>query len=130
MLKAKVVWRRLRSPEITCESRPGSDIGVGRLSKPVPKCLGPSATRLKTVLFAGRAARAGLSEGTENAGISKTVRFHRCTGKLNATQPRVLAVSTSYIRGLGSPRKGSVVRAPQSSLFTGCHLKEPLTLYS
>ena len=121
MLKAKVVWRRLRSPEITCESRPGSDIGVGRLSKPVPKCLGPSATRLKTVLFAGRAARAGLSEGTENAGISKTVRFHRCTGKLNATQPRVLAVSTSYIRGLASPRKGPASKRRQAATVLVIH---------
>src|SRR5882757_9676920 len=93
LLKAKVVWRRKCSPEITCGPRPGSDIGVGRLSKPVLErdAWDRTPLGLKTALIAGRAARAGSEEGTENAGISKTTRFHRCTGRLNATQPRVLA---------------------------------------
>jgi hypothetical protein len=40
-------------------------------------------------------------------------RFRRCTGRLNATQPGVLAVSTPYIRGLGAPCKGSISEASQ-----------------
>src|ERR1700753_1221801 len=45
-------------------------------------------------------------------GIGKTLEaprfrgFRRCTGRLNATQPGVLAVSPSYIRGMTARRKG------------------------
>jgi hypothetical protein len=38
------------------------------------------------------------SEGRWNLRIVR--RFRRCTGRLNATQPGVLAVSPFYIRGL------------------------------
>src|SRR5207245_11695453 len=41
-------------------------------------------------------------------------RFRRCTGRLNATQPGVLAVSTSYIRGLGAACKGRA-REPEGN---------------
>lgn len=75
-----------------------------------------------------RAVRAGSWGRGGNAGTSEIVRFHRCTGKLNATQPGVLAISIPYIRGLGAPCKGSVAGAQHSSLFTGSSLKEPLTL--
>jgi hypothetical protein len=37
----------------------------------------------------------------KDAGIFKSGRFRRCTGRLNATQPGVLAVSPLYIRGMG-----------------------------
>ena len=49
--------------------------------------------------------------------------FRRCTGRLNATQPGVIAVSTPYIRGLGGSCKGSVFAPPQSCLFTNCTLR-------
>jgi hypothetical protein len=71
----------------------------------------------KPTLLAGRAARAGSEGGAKNAGISKIERFHRCTGRLNATQPGVIAVSTPYIRGLLPLRKPSVAKAQQSPLF-------------
>src|SRR5437762_9122674 len=57
-------------------------------------------------------------------GIGKTLespnfrRFRRCTGRLNATQPGVLAVSPLYIRGLAPPCKGSVAPRQHSILFT------------
>ncbi len=44
-------------------------------------------------------------------------RFRRCTGRLNATQPGVLAVSPPYIRGLGPACKGSVAARQHSHLF-------------
>jgi len=56
-------------------------------------------------------------------GIGKTLeplnfrRFRRCTGRLNATQPGVLAVSPLYIRGLTAPRKGSVAARQHLILF-------------
>ena len=40
-------------------------------------------------------------------------RIRRCTGRLNATQPGVLAFSPSYIRGLAPPCKGSILEASQ-----------------
>ena len=40
-------------------------------------------------------------------------RFRRCTGRLNAAQPGILAVSPSYIRGLAPPCKGSILEASQ-----------------
>src|SRR3984893_6489580 len=56
-------------------------------------------------------------------GIGRTLepqtirRFRRCTGRLNATQPGVLAVSPLYIRGLTAPRKGSVAARQHLILF-------------
>jgi hypothetical protein len=56
-------------------------------------------------------------------GIGKTLefpkfgRFRRCTGRLNATQPGVLAVSPLYIRGLGANCKGSVAARQQQGIF-------------
>ena len=57
--------------------------------------------------------RAALAvEGRERRRFLRLRRFRRCTGRLNATQPGVLAVSTSYIRGLRAACKGSA-REPQ-----------------
>ena len=47
----------------------------------------------------------------ERRWILQLRRIRRCTGRLNATQPGVLAFSTSYIRGSGLPCKGSVREA-------------------
>ena len=44
-------------------------------------------------------------------------KFRRCTGRLNATQPGVLAVSPLYIRGLTAPRKGSVAARQHPALI-------------
>src|ERR1700692_4159166 len=61
-------------------------------------------------------------------GIGKTLesprfrRLRRCTGRLNVTQPGVLAVSPLYIRGLAAPRKGSVAVLQHSTLFTAATL--------
>src|SRR4030088_3788325 len=44
-------------------------------------------------------------------------RFRRWTGRLNATQPGVLAVSPLYIRGMGLSCKGSVAARQHSALF-------------
>ena len=55
--------------------------------------------------------RAALaSEGSERRWNSQIREFRRCTGRLNATQPGVLAVSPLYIRGLGPGCKGSLLR--------------------
>src|SRR6476659_4918269 len=62
--------------------------------------------------------RAALAvEGRKDAGIFCTRRFRRCTGRLNATQPGVLAVSPLYIRGLGLGCKGSVAVRQHFGLF-------------
>src|SRR5450756_1379496 len=68
--------------------------------------------------------RAALAvEGSErrwnlqNSGISRIRKFRRCTGRLNATQPGVLAVSPLYIRGLGAACKGGVAGRQHSVLF-------------
>src|SRR4030081_262309 len=56
-------------------------------------------------------------------GIGKTLespkfrRLRRCTGRLNATQPGVLAVSPLYIRGIAAACKGSVAARQHSALF-------------
>src|ERR1700752_3656580 len=51
--------------------------------------------------------RAALAvEGSEGRwNLKRVQRFRRCTGRLNATQPGVLAVSPFYIRGLRAPCK-------------------------
>src|ERR1700681_1202179 len=80
--------------------------------------LGPDAARARNrrSLSAARCAGCG--------GIGKTLespkfrRFRRCTGRLNATQPGILAVSLMYIRGLGLSCKGSVAARQHSILFT------------
>src|ERR1700704_6159178 len=53
----------------------------------------------------------------KDAGIPEIRRFRRCTGRLNATQPGVLAVSPLYIRGLGPGCKGSVAAGQHFALF-------------
>jgi hypothetical protein len=53
-----------------------------------------------TVPLCGRAVRAGSGRVGRTLESSKKRRFRRCTGRLNATQPGVIAVSTPYIRGL------------------------------
>ena len=70
--------------------------------------LGPDAARARNrhSLSAARCAGCG--------GIGKTLespnfrRFRRCTGRLKATQPGVLAISPLYIRGLGTGCKASL----------------------
>ena len=109
-----------RSPEITCEPLAGVRYRGPSLLKPAleRKWAGPNAPRAgsRPFLPAARLALA-LKGGAENAGLSKIGRFHRCTGRLNATQPGEIAVSTPYIRGMGPLRKPSVAEAPQSPLF-------------
>jgi len=107
---------RLKSP---ANPLAGSDIGVRRCSNRPWNKMGWTERRSgwKPSLLAGRAARAGSEGGPENAGISKIGRSHRCTGRLNATQPGVIVVSTPYIRGLRPRRKPSVAGWQQSPLF-------------
>src|ERR1700728_4738097 len=79
--------------------------------------LGPDAARAgnRRSLSAARCAGCG--------GIGKTPeaprfrKFLRCTGRLNATQPGVLAVSPLYIRALAALCKGSVAARQHSALF-------------
>src|SRR5580704_4543048 len=90
--------------------------------------LGPDAARAGNRRSGSAARCAGCG------GIGKTLesprfrRFRRCTGRLNATQPGVLAVSPLYIRGLGPPRKGSVASRQHTDLIGGEHVKLQLTL--
>ena len=78
--------------------------------------LGPTPLGLETA--APCQPRAALAvEGRKDAGISRIGRFRRCTGRLNATQPGVLTVSTQYIRGLAAFCKGSVAVRQHSTLF-------------
>src|SRR3979409_2150889 len=72
---------------------------------------------------------AGLWRDRKDAGISWIRRFRRCTGRLNATQPGVLAVSPCYIRGLGPARKGSVAMLQHFGLFRRRRVKRQLTLW-
>src|ERR1039457_2132169 len=80
--------------------------------------LGPDAARARNRLSLSAARCAG------RGGIGKTLesprfrRFRRCTGRLNTTQPGVLAVSPLYIRGLELACKGSVAAWQHSALFT------------
>jgi hypothetical protein len=86
-----------------------------------------------------RVSRARRWPGRDREGrrFLRLRRFRRCTGRLNATQPGVLAVSTSYIRGLGAPCKGSA-REPAAGRrstatvgpFHRLALKVRLTLWS
>ena len=89
----------------------------------------PPGLETAPTFLAARPALA-LKGGPENAGISKIWGFHRCTGRLNATQPGVLAVSSLYIRGLVPPCKRSVAGRQHSSLFTWDAIREPLILCS
>src|ERR1700682_4021496 len=79
--------------------------------------LGPDTARARNRRFLSAARCAGCG------GIGRTLdspifrSFRRCTGRLNATQPGVLAVSPLYIRGVGLPCKGSVAAWQQSALF-------------
>jgi len=54
-------------------------------------------------------ARRWLGRDRERRRFLRLQRIRRCTGRLNATQPGVLAVSTSYIRGLATACKGSAM---------------------
>ena len=73
--------------------------------------LGPDAARARNRPPCSAARCAGWG------GIGKTLespresRFRRCTGRLNATQPGVLAVSPPYIRGLAGRVQGKRRRA-------------------
>src|ERR1700738_2496368 len=78
--------------------------------------------------------RAALAvEGSERRwNPRKFRRFRRCTGRLNATQPGVLAVSPLYIRGLAAACKGRT-REPSphgnTSPYLGNRFKQQLTLW-
>src|ERR1700749_955676 len=80
--------------------------------------LGPDAARAQNRHSMSTARCAGWG------GIGKTLespkyrRFRRCTGRLNVTQPGVLAVSPSYIRGLAAWCKGSVTPVQHFLLFS------------
>jgi len=65
----------------------------------------------KPPLRGGRARRWPWRD-REGRRFLRNWRFRRCTGRLNATQPGVLAVSTPYIRGLEAPCKGSAEGPP------------------
>src|ERR1700726_2304249 len=79
--------------------------------------LGPDAARARNRHSLSTARCAGCG------GIGRTLepqtfrRFRRCTGRLNATQPGVLAVSPFYVRGLTATRKGSVAARQHFVLF-------------
>ena len=91
--------------------------------------LGPDAARARNrrSLSAARCAGCG--------GIGKTLespkfrRFRRCTGRLNATQPGVLAVSPLYIRGLAACVQGKRRCAATLRLIRRNSLKLRLTLW-
>ena len=91
--------QEVRSPEITANPLPGVRYRGPSLLKPALKWAGPNAARAgsRPILPAARLALA-LKGGTENAGTSKIEKLHRCTGRLSATQPGLIAVSTPYIR--------------------------------
>src|SRR4030081_834826 len=63
--------------------------------------------------------RAALAvEGSERRwNLRDLRRFRRCTGRLNVTQPGVLAFSPLYIRGMSLSCKGSVAARQHSALF-------------
>src|SRR6266403_2508114 len=78
--------------------------------------LGPTPLGLETA--APCQPRAALAvEGSERRWNLLIRRFRRCTGRLNATQPGVLAVSPLYIRGMTAACKGSVAGRQHSALF-------------
>jgi hypothetical protein len=86
-----------------------------------------------------RVSRARRWPGRDREGrrFLRLRRFRRCNGRLNATQPGVLAVSTSYIRGLGAACKGSAtepllrrLRAATLDPFHRIAVKVQLTLRS
>ena len=84
------VLNRPWSKIVPCNSVPG----IGRRSGSKPPL---RVSRAQRWLGRDRERRRSLRLG----------RFRRCTGRLNATQPGVLAVSTSYIRGLPARCKGA-----------------------
>jgi len=118
LLKARC-WR-VAPLEITCEPRLGPEIGVCRLSnrswailawnrtppwhEATPSCR-PRGSRWH---FQGRW---GTLEPRKSWGTT-------AAGRLNATQPGVIAVSNPYIRGLEVPCKGSVAGRQHLALFT------------
>src|ERR1700689_915236 len=79
--------------------------------------LGPDAARAGNRRSGSAARCAGCG------GIGKTLesprfrKFRRCTGRLNATHPGVLAVSPLYIRGFAAVCKGSGAARQPSVLF-------------
>ena len=90
--------------------------------------LGPDAARARNRRSVSAARCAGCGGIGKDAGTSDIRRFRRCTGRLNATQPGVLAVSPSYIRGLAGAGKGSVAARQHSALFARGALRSRLTL--
>ena len=73
--------------------------------------LGPDAARARNRHSVSAARCAGRGGIGKDAGSFKVRRIRRCTGRLNATQPGVLAFSPSYIRGSGLACKGSIFEA-------------------
>jgi hypothetical protein len=96
----RTVEVRIISPAVF-SNRPGIKVpGTRRRSGSKPPLLG------------GRARRWPWRD-REGRRFLRNWRFRRCTGRLNATQPGVLAVSIPYIRGLGAPCKGSAEGPPR-----------------
>jgi hypothetical protein len=101
VIEVRCLAQEVRPPEITTNPLPGVRYRGPSLLKPAleQKWAGPNAARAgsRPILPAARLALA-LKGGVENAGTSKIEKFHRCTGRLSATQPGLIAVSTPYIR--------------------------------
>ena len=91
--------------------------------------LGPAPPWLEnTPLSAARLALAGADRGT--LGSPGIRRFRRCTGGLNATQPKILAISYSLHTWIGLPVQGSVARRQHRCLIHPLSTKLALTLWS
>ena len=92
--------------------------------------LGPDAARARnrrSVSAARCAGCGGIGKTLESSGIRG---FRRCTGRLNATQPGVLAVSPLYIRGLAARVQGRASqRGNTRALFVASALSSRLTLW-
>ena len=75
----------------------------------VKRAWGPAAARAQNrpSICPPRAALAGKGSEIRRNLLWERKGSNACTGRLNATQPGVLAVSTLYIRGLAGPCKGA-----------------------
>jgi hypothetical protein len=116
-----------RSARLGCQSVPDGvrDIGLYRFAKPSLEHEWPGTGRRsgsRLSLLAGRALR-WLWERLEKRWNLLLLKVPAPHGRLNATQPGVLAVSHPYIRGLVAPCKGSVAKLQHLLLFTETVLK-------
>jgi hypothetical protein len=81
------------------------------------------------LLSAARLALAGADRKTL-ASPDRIRRFRRCTGRLNATQPEILAISSPLHTWIGLPVQGSVSGRQHRCLIHSLYIKLPLTLWS